>query len=739
MQDPLNSRLLSPGTLLGSSYEIKSVISQHPGATVYLAHHNLLSKDVALKVLNFYDADLDSKNLLRFRQEVKLASSLDHPNIVKTLASGSLDDGRPYLVMELVEGTTLAEHLSKNGALNIDSFKEIFCQILSGLAYVHSRGLLHRDIKPENILIARADDGFRIAKLSDFGIAKVIDDVEGQQSLTSTRDLLGSPAYMSPEQCKKENLDERSDIYSLACVMYESLAGKTPFVAETVLDLMYKQLHDNAEQLSKVNSKIPVNLSSLVQRCLAKDRKDRWQNAPELKTALDQLQFENTGGFKKLPALLFLLLVTGLASYFVSQHQSPARSFLLSLLPNNSTQSTSTHPGAGQNHTAIARKQKQLPATFEGFQEGYRRSDFAGMRDVLDRLSKAKDLSDQAHLHACYVLYYFTLSNYSEALSHAQKSAALSVKQGFAKDEFEYEHRRLEEAECFMKLKDYRAADAILSELEEKYERQGHPRPLYGVISSRCNYLFGSGNYKKLTDFCKQNIRKIDFEKSIQHEQVDKFRLLAELMLSCAARNDLGGLQSVYGAAESELNKLQLPPSDRATLMQSLAQPYLLLADGKSALRVLEESSRLWQSNSKQLDSVERIRVQQELAAAKLLNAEFDAAKAGFYKVMEIQDKLGYRQTLPNYLGLAYIAYKSADNRLAHCFVRIALALDGREWGWCDPATQSVDVYLFLADRLIAEGDMKAAARLLDQSDSLPVHNAEQKKRAAELRLKIGK
>jgi serine/threonine-protein kinase len=216
------NKTLPVGTLIGGAFEIKAVLGQGASAVVYRARHQITEKDVALKLLHknaFGTADNQRKG--RFENEAKTASQVNHPNIVKLLSFGFHEEA-PFLVMELVNGSTLEQHLASQGRLSIPQFQRVFGDLLSGLDSLHQAQIIHRDIKPGNILLEHGLDNEIVPKLSDFGLAKGLHD-EVTQNLTATNEIPGTPAYMSPEQCQKGELSPRSDIYALGCVMYEAL------------------------------------------------------------------------------------------------------------------------------------------------------------------------------------------------------------------------------------------------------------------------------------------------------------------------------------------------------------------------------------------------------------------------------------------------------------------------------------------------------------------------------------
>jgi serine/threonine protein kinase len=269
--------------------EVLELLGEGGMSRVYKARQIALKRIVALKILS---ADLvgDPEGVQRFQREARLCSLLDHANIVKTLGFGISEDGQPYLLLEYLEGSSLAGEFKKGERLSFSRFKDIFAGLLSALAQAHEAGLVHRDIKPANIMLCRADDGLETVKLVDFGIAKEFNRAESiSQHLTETGALLGSPAYMSPEQCDGRKLDGRSDLYSLACVMYEALCGEPPFSGDSPLEVMHRHLFEPPPTARALQARVDIkkNLAAAVVWGLAKDPCARPQSARELAKRLD--------------------------------------------------------------------------------------------------------------------------------------------------------------------------------------------------------------------------------------------------------------------------------------------------------------------------------------------------------------------------------------------------------------------------------------------------------------------
>jgi tetratricopeptide (TPR) repeat protein len=238
---------------------------------------------VALKVIR---AELVSNVTLmqRFQQEAMAVSKLQHPNIVTVYDFGVTDDGLPFLVMDYLDGISLAEMIGQYHRLTVDTAVEIFFQACCALAHAHEKGIIHRDFKSSNLMICNQDSRM-VVKVVDFGMAKLLrpsEDSTQIMELTQTGEVFGSPLYMSPEQCRGQSLDERSDIYSLACVMYYALTGQPPLLGENVLDTLQKQIHDAPLPMSDITLGVPPNLESVIQKALRKDPAARYQNVAEL-------------------------------------------------------------------------------------------------------------------------------------------------------------------------------------------------------------------------------------------------------------------------------------------------------------------------------------------------------------------------------------------------------------------------------------------------------------------------
>src|SRR5882724_9891661 len=280
-------------------YEITSAIGAGGMGEVFRARDTRLNRDVAVKVLP-KDFVADADRLRRFEQEAKTLAALNHPNVLTVFDAG-VHEGAPYLVSELLEGKTLRDEMN-GGALPVRKATEYALQIAHGLAAANGKGVIHRDLKPENIFVAK--DG-RV-KILDFGLAKLKEipkpEIRNQKSTdaatirigadaiintTEPGAVLGTPAYMSPEQVRGDPADHRADIFAFGCVLYEMLSGTRAFRRNTPVESMNAVLNDALPELSTTHPNIPLALARIVERCLEKQPDNRFQSAKDLAFAIE--------------------------------------------------------------------------------------------------------------------------------------------------------------------------------------------------------------------------------------------------------------------------------------------------------------------------------------------------------------------------------------------------------------------------------------------------------------------
>lgn len=274
---------------LSDKYEFLGKLAEGGMGAVYKVRHKMLDKQFAIKILH---ANMSSQiGVKRFKREAQTTMELRHPGIVGVHDFGVSDQGQPFIVMELVSGRTLSQLIASDTVLPLPDVIDMFKQLAEAIAYAHSKGVIHRDIKPSNIILEETSDGRLHARLLDFGIAR-IPQTEGN-TLTTTGEVFGSPGYMSPEQCAGQTPDERSDVYSLACTLYETLTKQPLFTGANSLELVYK--HSNEKPLTLTEAcenevKFPQGLEDLLAIALAKDKEDRFAGMNEFADALSRAE-----------------------------------------------------------------------------------------------------------------------------------------------------------------------------------------------------------------------------------------------------------------------------------------------------------------------------------------------------------------------------------------------------------------------------------------------------------------
>lgn len=271
-------------SLLDHRYQILNPLGSGAMGFVFQAFDTRLNRTVAIKVLSA-ELELDEEMNKRFAAEAKVASTFSHPNVAAIYDCGLDSEGTPYIVMEFVDGSALDSILKNGNRLRPDDAIKIFKQVAEGLHHAHLKGVVHRDLKPGNVIITKDAAGHKVAKLVDFGLAKVVLG-ERTTRLTRTGDVLGTPLYMSPEQITGPDVDARTDIYSLGCLMFHALTGSVPFRGKDALATAH--MHVTAPMPEIPLDYTPENhrLIAIVKRCMEKKSGDRFASALEVADAL---------------------------------------------------------------------------------------------------------------------------------------------------------------------------------------------------------------------------------------------------------------------------------------------------------------------------------------------------------------------------------------------------------------------------------------------------------------------
>jgi serine/threonine-protein kinase len=259
-----------PEGLMVGEYRVESKLGEGGFGSVYAAVHPLIGKKAAIKVLHRQYSS-NPQMVSRFIAEARAVNQIRHKSIIDIFSFGALDDGRQYYVMELLEGVTLERYQKERGPLPPEDAVPILRQVARAIDAAHAAGIAHRDLKPENVFLTFDDEGTPVPKLLDFGIAKLMGEGAMSGHRTRTGTPMGTPHYMSPEQCRGQNVDHRTDIYSFGIMVHEALTGQLPFEGENVVDLLFKQTSAPAPPMSTVRPELPAALDEPVLRMLEKD------------------------------------------------------------------------------------------------------------------------------------------------------------------------------------------------------------------------------------------------------------------------------------------------------------------------------------------------------------------------------------------------------------------------------------------------------------------------------------
>lgn len=265
---------------LGDAYEVSAQIGKGGMATVYKVFDKRLEKTFAFKV--FRDDGNSEAMKRRFEKEAKAVSDLTHANIGAVFGHGETRTGRKYIALDWIDGKPLSELIegADTGKLPVDRALDIFIQLCEALQHAHMKSVVHRDLKPSNIMVRTDENGTDVVKVIDFGVASILQVTDtNSTSLTQTGDVFGTPLYMSPEQCRGEQVDKRGDIYSLGCVMYETLTGSPPFPGKNAVKVVLSHLKERPSQMP---ANVPEELSKIVMQCLEKNQEDRFQTVDEV-------------------------------------------------------------------------------------------------------------------------------------------------------------------------------------------------------------------------------------------------------------------------------------------------------------------------------------------------------------------------------------------------------------------------------------------------------------------------
>ncbi len=292
------------GQLLAGRYRVERLIAKGGMGRVYLATQLPLERSVAVKVLNADFRETDPQFVKRFCLEASISARLSHPNVITIHDYGEAESGELFMAMEYLDGRPLSRCISRDGPFPPERTLHVAHQICRALREAHSRGVIHRDLKPGNVMLVASSEDPDFVKVLDFGLVKLFEDettkaqreLAHDQNLTRAGTLLGSPRYMSPEQIRGDDLDPRTDVYSLGVILFQLVVGKPPFSGKTSVDVIYKHMNHKVPSLHGPGSaECPPALEAIIQRCLEKDRDKRYASMSEVIDALKDAQRIITG------------------------------------------------------------------------------------------------------------------------------------------------------------------------------------------------------------------------------------------------------------------------------------------------------------------------------------------------------------------------------------------------------------------------------------------------------------
>jgi serine/threonine-protein kinase len=371
-----------PGDILAGKYRVERVLGRGGMGVVVAAHHIQLDEKVALKFL-LPEALGNPEAVSRFVREARAAVKIKSEHVARVSDVGTLESGAPYMVMEYLEGADLSVWLHDRGALPVDQAADFVVQACVAVADAHALGIVHRDLKPANLFCVRRSDGELSIKVLDFGISK-LSDPTGGMGVTKTSAVMGSPLYMSPEQMlSSKDVDAQTDIWALGTILFELLAARTVFLAETVTELAIKVASERAPSIRAFRYDVPPALEAVIGKCLEKDKRLRYANVAELAVAL--MPFAPQRAKASVDRILGILRAAGLSTSQLGMPNSgPFPSH--AMLSSSGHAQASTAPAVGR--TTVGASSKKTAAVG---------ASIVGGMAVLATLAAVLVLRKQAH------------------------------------------------------------------------------------------------------------------------------------------------------------------------------------------------------------------------------------------------------------------------------------------------------------------------------------------------------
>lgn len=574
-------------------------------ASVYRAHDRLLERDTALKLLTpALSADPSSRE--RFRLEAQTTTRLNHPNIARLYSYGE-ENGQLYMAMELIEGRSLADLLRESKRLDKETFRTIFTGVLEALSYAHKEGVVHRDLKPSNIMLTINDDGKTQPKIVDFGLAKILSATEQTRTVTAKGAPVGSPLYMSPEQCKGIEIDARSDVYSIACVMYECLAGKTPFSGESPYETMYEHLTRSVPQFDELSGPIPVPraVALVIIKALSKEREHRQQSVDQLRDEMeaafnDKSVYPRKSGGK--PVALIACVAVFIAIAGCTALMLPLRNNNNIIITPSGSNDKATRPiatGARSCYNTaceIVRRSKSLPSDAP---DSLTKQKAARMQ-AIEYLLKGSDACEKAGNKDVQLLFDIEIQlgyleqencNWDRSIQHLNKALNL-----FPSREFPGYWNQLQAstaiAVSYKAMKQYPRGFEVLTSAIQAYEfKEGQVEQLSDAYSTLAEFYLSVNNQTKALETYRKSLNIALKAQpgwnsySAIHSAAEVARWEFKLVTADAARKTLK-------RAESETDKFETA-DDLPSRYALLAESSLSCGFRQNALRLYTKADAL--------------------------------------------------------------------------------------------------------------------------------------------------
>jgi serine/threonine protein kinase len=580
------------------NFEIGERLGTGGMSSVWQARDLLMERDVAVKVL--HDSSVDLTDFRRFQREAQSTSALsNNPNVIKVFALGLTRKKEPYLSMELLKGGSLADRL-RQGTLSLAEVEEIFPPLLTGLQAAHDIGIIHRDIKPANIMFDSDAEGRRLPKLVDFGIARRIDAAATR--LTMDGSILGSPAYMSPEQCNGQELDGRSDVYSIACVIYQSLTGVPLFDNDNALDVMYRHSNEKRPSAEKVCAqfKLPRAVVVCILRALDIDREQRYRTAAEFGSALrDGLaaagETHRSGAIvlALLSSALLLIVAVYLTNKRINTPSSPAAPIAnpaTSPVPRLARLSKSAKSEVERISQSLKDNPKDTPDREQNFKRGI---------EIIDQIEKKVfSLSAPKNIDRELPMALLCQLAWDKGGEPAMRQAVASrLKESAYQDAFTRQHLLRRQLQVLLSndLKDDMVAQAVLAFDKTNYRGDRYLWDLVHLLS----YYAHRNDDKAVSDFLAELDRELKSASSPNEILISAACGLASYGNQYAARMGIGFVRKHQPTFTGNVNA-------QAYLHGLLSDLYARSGDKQAQLSELHEYKMLANLNEQHYDAYKK-------------------------------------------------------------------------------------------------------------------------------------